>query len=117
MADLTDAELDQLINDLGLRPSKGPGARAACGTDSGYRRHRRHGETPCQECLDEHRVQQAELAHSPVRRPSALKPIAHGTLRGYKQHWYRKEQPCAECREANRRDSTERARRKRGEGQ
>jgi hypothetical protein len=30
--------------------------RAACGTDSGYFRHRRSGEAPCRDCTRAHRV-------------------------------------------------------------
>jgi hypothetical protein len=98
--DLTDAQLDELIAAIGLdkpRPRKGPGARAACGTPSGYERHRHHGEDACDQCKTANARYKAEQQRSPVKDPSRLKPISHGTLAGYKQHRYRGETACADC--------------------
>lgn len=100
MADPTDAELDQLINNLGLRPRKGPGARAACGTPSGYERHRNNGEDACDDCRKANTDYKTAQFRRPVVAPGKLKPIAHGTPRGAKQHRYRGEKPCQPCREA-----------------
>jgi len=43
-------------------PKKKPKPRrpAECGTDSGYRRHGRHGEDACQRCKDAHTKAQRE---------------------------------------------------------
>lgn len=42
------------------RPKQAPNAHfdnpvAACGTQQGYKRHRRHGEAPCDDCYDANR--------------------------------------------------------------
>jgi hypothetical protein len=34
----------------------------ACGTDAGYQRHQRAGETPCQPCIDAHGTKTREWA-------------------------------------------------------
>ncbi|MFI0236370.1 hypothetical protein [Streptomyces sp. NPDC016845] len=117
MPELTDAQLDQLITNIGLRPRKGPGARAACGTSSGYTRHIRIQEEPCDACRAANTAYKAAQARRPIVALKKLKPIAHGTPKGYKQHWYRREEACAACREANRADVAERARRRRGGSQ
>ncbi|MEV8477854.1 hypothetical protein [Streptomyces sp. NPDC051173] len=116
---MTDDDLDQLIRDLKLgqpRAVRGPGARAACGTASGYRRHRANGESPCAACHQANTETQREHYHQGVKAPERLKQIAHGTLKGYKQHRYRKEQACTMCLEAARADSAARARTRRAKG-
>ena len=52
MPDLTDAQLDQLITDLGLdRPRVGrPRKPIAHGKLSGYKQHRYRGEDACADC-------------------------------------------------------------------
>lgn len=114
MPDLTDGQLDQLITDIGLRPRKGPGARAACGTPSGYERHRNDGQEACDACRAANTAYKAEQTRHPITAPGKLKPITHGTLAGYKAHRYRREQACAECLEAARLDSAARYRARRG---
>jgi hypothetical protein len=111
--EMTDAQLDQLIIDLGLRPRLGPGARAACGTPAGYRRHRRDGEERCQRCLDAKNTDERERARRGVKKPEKLPPIAHGTPQGARQHWYRKDPICAACKDAYNADQNERRRRAR----
>ncbi|WP_435251660.1 hypothetical protein [Streptomyces tendae] len=61
---LTDAELDQLIEDLGLKRPRGGSARKpiAHGTFRGARQHRYRKEQLCQPCLD------AETAYYRERR-------------------------------------------------
>lgn len=94
---MTTTSYDEVMISLGLEPSTA--RRAECGTPSGYNRHYRRGEAPCQDCVD------GRAAYRQARRvapkdPSRLPPIAHGTSRGAHQHWYRNESPCDACRAA-----------------
>lgn len=50
----------------------------ACGSDAGYKRHRRRGEEACQPCREAH------SAYARLRR-SELSPL-HGTKRGLRLH-------------------------------
>lgn len=50
----------------------------ACGSDAGYRRHRRRGEEACPPCREAH------AAYARLRR-SVLSPL-HGTKRGLRLH-------------------------------
>lgn len=113
MPDLTDAQLDQLITAIGLRPRKGPGARAACGTDGGYRRHLRLEEAPCDACREANTRSRREQFTAPVKDPARLKPIEHGTPKGYKAHRYRREAACEACLVAARIAVRDRARARR----
>ncbi|MFD8075854.1 hypothetical protein ACFV3E_24760 [Streptomyces sp. NPDC059718] len=97
MPDLSDDQLEQLITDLGLRPRRGPGARAACGTPAGYQRHARLREQPCDSFRAANTRYRKAQTKAPIARPDRLKPIAHGTLAGYKAHRYRREQACRAC--------------------
>ncbi|MFD5697503.1 hypothetical protein [Streptomyces lasiicapitis] len=108
MPELTDGQLDQLITDIGLRPRRGPGSRAACGTQSGYARHLRDGEKTCAECRKANTAAKAKQNGRTPHVPGQRKPIEHGTLKGYKQHRYRDEQACEPCLAANRADSAAR---------
>ena len=62
MADLTDAELDQLIKDIGLKRPRGGSARKpiAHGTFRGARQHRYRKEPLCQPCRDAENAYQRE---------------------------------------------------------
>lgn len=96
MSNTSDAHLDELIDAIGLqRPSRGPGARAACGTPAGYARHRNDGEEYCEDCRAAKRAERASATPASHR-----KPIDHGTRRGYRQHLYRNNPPCDPCRAA-----------------
>lgn len=92
MPEMTDREVEQLLDAIGLHvPKRLP---PECGTEPGYQRHLRLGEETCRPCKDAH----AAHHQQPVTPdPSRRRPIEHGTSRGYKQHRYRKEQPCAAC--------------------
>ncbi|WP_037840184.1 hypothetical protein [Streptomyces sp. NRRL S-1813] len=97
MSDTTDDHLEELIDAIGLkRPSRGPGARAACGTSAGYARHRNNGEEYCDDCRAAKRTERASATPAGHRQP-----IDHGTRRGYRQHRYRNETPCDPCRQAD----------------
>lgn len=79
-----------------------------CGTEAAYRRHARHGENACAECLAAHRVyhriyQRTVRAGRPVRQ---LKPC--GTRAAYDRHLRRGERACFPCRLANSRRDTRR---------
>lgn len=50
----------------------------ACGSDAGYRRHRRRGEEACRSCREAH------SAYARLRR-SVQSPL-HGTKRGLRLH-------------------------------
>ncbi|WP_060886210.1 hypothetical protein [Streptomyces caniscabiei] len=96
------ADIDDLYDAIFTRPAKGPGARAACGTAAGYYRHRRENTDPCDACRTANTEAKTADYNAPVKRPSQLKPIAHGTYRGARQHYYRREPVCAQCRQAER---------------
>ena len=55
---LTDAELDQLIKDLGLKRPRGGSERKPIvhGTFKGAQQHRYRGEEPCPPCRDAYRA-------------------------------------------------------------
>lgn len=97
MPDLTDAQLDQLIADLGLKP---PRELKPCGTPAAYRRHIKRGEEPCEPCRAANT--QRKKAGAVTGRTGRRKPIAHGTRAGYRQHRYRGEEACPACMEAER---------------
>ena len=84
-----------------------------CGTLAAYRRHLRHGEIACDDCVRANRdAKQNRGTPTPDRR----KPIVHGTTAGYKQHRYRGEQPCLLCLMAERDKQRARAARRRAGG-
>lgn len=87
MPDLTDAQLDQLIADLGLKP---PRELKPCGTPAAYRRHIKRGETPCEPCRKANADAKRGGATA-AKRTGHRRPIAHGSRRGYRQHRYRGE--------------------------
>lgn len=99
MPDLTDAQLDQLINDLGLTDPHRGQTIAPCGTQSAYTRHVKNGD-PIDDACRRANTEAKRTKGTPT--PSRRKPIDHGTLKGYKQHLYRGEKACASCLEANR---------------
>lgn len=99
MPDLTDAQLNQLINAIGLKEPKPTRELKPCGTTAAYERHRSRGETPCEACRKANT--EAKRARNCTPTPERRKPIAHGTYAGYRQHAYRGETPCAECRQAS----------------
>lgn len=49
---------------------------AACGTESGYRRHRANGEVTCQQCCDAHAVQVGNW-RARARVSSAINPLQY----------------------------------------
>ncbi len=99
MADFTDAQLDQLINDLGLTDPHRGQTIAPCGTQSAYTRHVKNGDPIDDACRRANtEAKRTKCAPTPSRR----QPIDHGTLKGYQQHRYRGETACDECLEAHR---------------
>ncbi|MFI2033700.1 hypothetical protein ACH470_03210 [Streptomyces bottropensis] len=64
MAELTDAELDQLIKDIGLKRPRGGSARKpiAHGTFKGARQHRYRREPLCEPCREAENAYQRERA-------------------------------------------------------
>lgn len=98
MPELTDAELDALMDAIGLHVPK-IRELAPCGTLAAYTRHRRHGEAPCAPC---------KVANTEAKRgrgpgqpmPERRQPISHATPRGYRQHLYRGEAACDNCKGA-----------------
>lgn len=99
MPELTDAQLDQLIKDIGLTEPRHGQVIAPCGTQSAYTRHVKKGE-PIDDACRKANTEAKRTKGAPT--PGRRKPIEHGTLKGYKQHLYRGEQACEECLEANR---------------
>jgi hypothetical protein len=99
VAELTDAELDDLIVAIGLseRGANGEPLKP-CGTQAAYRRHIRRSETPCQPCKEAHAAERRDRYTAPSS--ADLPPIAHGTPKGARQHWYRKDPICKPCRDA-----------------
>ncbi|MFI0768580.1 hypothetical protein ACH4TQ_27390 [Streptomyces sp. NPDC021218] len=102
MPELTDAQLDQLMVDLGLtQPARRRGHRplAPCGTVSAYQRHVRKGEPIDDAC----RTANTEAKRKQTGVGKALEAITnHGTTGGYKRHLYRGEKACADCLRAER---------------
>lgn len=80
------------------RPKK-PRELKPCGTRAAYDRHRRNGETPCDDCRDAANEQrrQKEAAQQAKQKP----PAKCGTMRGYRVHRRRGEDPCKACSAAN----------------
>ncbi|MFD4258175.1 hypothetical protein ACFWR9_11230 [Streptomyces sp. NPDC058534] len=72
---LTDAELDQLMTDIGLKRPRGGSERKpiAHGTYRGSRQHRYRKEPLCQPCRDAENAYQREHAARQPRK-SAPKP-------------------------------------------
>ena len=79
-------------------------APAECGTEAGYKRHRRLGEESCADCRRAVRAAQEDRAarHAagvPVATRAKVAPC--GTPAGYSRHRNHREDPCAACRKAN----------------
>jgi len=79
-------------------------APAECGTEAGYKRHRRLGEETCADCRRAVRDAQEDRAarHAagvPVATRAKVAPC--GTPAGYSRHRNHHEDPCAACRKAN----------------
>lgn len=76
MADLTDAELDQLIKDIGLKRPRGGSSRKPIthGTFRGARQHRYRKEPLCQPCRDAENAYQREQSAGKPRKKAAPKP-------------------------------------------
>lgn len=78
-----------------------------CGTYGAWQRHKRHGEEPCEACVQANRDyvnayrRKRYSAHATDRgvQPEVLE---HGTRTSYARHYRRGEKPCAECRAASR---------------
>jgi hypothetical protein len=83
------------------KPTAPPAPRrtAACGTDSGYRAHRKWGEKACEPCQAAHAEynRQARARHAKARRAV----VQCGTNSGYQTHRNRNEPVCDPCREAH----------------
>lgn len=81
--------------------------KAACGTDGGYRRHLRRGESTCEPCREAHRLDTAarRRAANPEMRPYLA--IEHGTAAGYRSEVRRGVTPCDPCRLAHNRARAE----------
>ena len=106
--------------------------QAQCGTPSGYQRHRRNQEQPCQACRDANReynrqkdAQRKERANARKREkrqaagatPRVLRPC--GTSAAARRHRRKGEELCGPCREAYRetmRELNERRNKLRAEG-
>lgn len=73
------------------------------GTRSGYQKHRRRGEEPCEPCLvakqAEQNARRREVRASEGKTPRA-RVAACGTSSGYQAHKRRQERPCLECVDA-----------------
>ncbi|WP_413102268.1 hypothetical protein [Streptomyces sp. Inha503] len=107
MPELTDAQLDQLMVDIGLtQPARRRGHRplAPCGTVSAYQRHVRKHEPIDEAC----RQANTAAKRKQTGAGKSLEPITnHGTTGGYKRHLYRGEAPCEDCLLAERERSRE----------
>lgn len=63
-------------------------ARATCGTDGGYYRHRREGTAPCEPCTTAHAAAEADrqrratlgMSRPPGRPPGYYRPDTFGQL-------------------------------------
>ncbi len=73
-----------------------------CGTPAAYQRHHRHGEEPCEACVDAWNAYHRRYRH---RRPTGTRPVQHGTPSTY-TNWSCRCEPCtsawAEYRRAQR---------------
>jgi hypothetical protein len=76
-------------------------SRAACGTQAGYKRHRRLGEDACESCKAAER-ERTRLYSEKRRREAGILPKGArcGTSGGYRSHKSKGEPPCPECRDA-----------------
>jgi hypothetical protein len=97
----TPASLDGIVPTPRARTS----AQAECGTEAGYKRHRRLGEETCQDCRRAVRNAQADRAarHAagiPVATRAKVAPC--GTPAGYARHRNQAEDACDSCMQANR---------------
>jgi hypothetical protein len=86
-------------------PKARTSAQAECGTEAGYKRHRRLGEETCQDCRRAVRNAQADRAarHAagvPVATRAKVAPC--GTPAGYARHRNQGEDACDSCMQANR---------------
>lgn len=83
-------------------PNKG---QPATGTDTGYKRHRAHGQQPCKACAEAHREyvngqyvsRKPMVCASPLTRGPMKGQSATGTNAGYQRHRAIGEQPCDDC--------------------
>jgi hypothetical protein len=85
-------------------PKTRTSAPAECGTEAGYKRHRRLDEQTCEDCRRAVRDAQADRAarHAagiPVATRSKVAPC--GTPAGYARHRNRGEDACDKCTQAN----------------
>jgi hypothetical protein len=91
--------------DVAVRgPKTRTSAPAECGTEAGYKRHRRLDEQTCEDCRRAVRDAQADRAarHAagiPVATRSKVAPC--GTPAGYARHRNQGEDACDRCTQAN----------------
>ena len=64
-----------VVNEYRRRPM--PFELKPCGTDAAYRRHRRHGEKPCDTCREAHNARKRKTDRGPRL------PAPHGTASKY----------------------------------
>ena len=101
-------QLDALIKRLeDAERELDPKCYPDCGSERAYKRHRRHGERACLDCLRAHASYVAEQQAKPRRRPRHIKP-ACGTEEGYQYHRARDEERCAACKAAHSRHNSAR---------
>lgn len=87
-----------------------PGLSVLCGTRSGFLRHARFGELPCDQCVEAERL--AALARSARRTRGNGRPRPPcGTVNAYNAHNYHGEPACDECAAAMREYNRERRQR------
>jgi hypothetical protein len=79
-----------------------PRVRAQCGTVSGYSRHSRLGEKPCDPCLRAKREYELERkrARAAGRERKRRVEAVCGTTSGYVRHYKLGEKPCEACKTA-----------------
>ncbi|MGW2210144.1 WhiB family transcriptional regulator [Streptomyces sp. NPDC001781] len=75
-----------------------------CGTERGFRVHKRRSEEPCESCQAAH----DEAVETDRRRRLAAEHAAGGSLRGYWMHRRLGEDACVPCKRAQARRSQER---------
>ncbi len=85
-------------------PMSRSSAPAECGTEAGYKRHRRLDEPTCEDCRRAVRDAQADRAarHAagiPVATRAKVAPC--GTPAGYARHRHKGEDVCDRCSQAN----------------
>lgn len=86
-------------------PKTRSSAPAECGTEAGYKRHRRHDEPTCEDCRRAVRDAQTDraarhAAGTPVATRAKVAPC--GTPAGYARHRNKGEDACDRCTAANR---------------